>query len=137
MEAYAHVVPEAHDESTVFCAERARIYANRVQFSRAYTVLYGVVMLLSAALLVWVLVEEDFPLAHAVKWWIFVVMDTAVTLFVLLEILVSSLAQGWRRYITRCSNVVDLAVGGLYAICRLEPRPSNRAPPRPPSGPRG
>ena len=50
-------------------------------------------MALSALLLVWVVLESDFPLGHAVKFWIFVVADTAVTLFVLLEIAISVLAQ--------------------------------------------
>ena len=98
MDAYSHVVEEGgEDIATDLCAERARHYANRVQFSRAYTRAYGVVLVLSALLLVWVIVEKDFPLGHKVKFWIFVVADTAVTLFVLLEIGVSVLAQGWRR----------------------------------------
>ena len=50
----------------------------------ADTVCYVVSLALSVCLLVWVSIEADYPLGNdAVKFWVFVLLDSVLTLFVL------------------------------------------------------
>ena len=67
-------------EHQVECCERAHIMANRVQYSRGYFYFYGLLIALNVFLLAWVFVEADYPLSHAVKFWVFTLLDGAVTL---------------------------------------------------------
>ena len=97
----------------VACAERAVIYANRVQVSRGYTILCSCALALSALLLLWVVIEADYPLGHAIKFWTFVLADGAVTLFVVVEIVISLVAQGVSSYCRSCCNWLDIAVAVL------------------------
>lgn len=101
------------------CVERSKIYANRVQFSRAYAYSYSVVLALSIFLLVWVIIENDYPLGHVVKFWVFVILDSIVTLFVVLEIAVSLLAQGRQNFCMQWSNHADMAVALLCVVALL------------------
>ena len=53
----------------------------------ADTVCYVVSLALSVCLLVWVSIEADYPLGNdAVKFWVFVLLDSVLTLFVLLPL---------------------------------------------------
>ena len=99
---------------TVACGERARIYANRVQFSRSYTALYSAALILSLLLLLWVAVEE--PLDGNVKFCVFVLADSAVTLFVVLEIVLRLIAVGKRRFCYSMSNILDVGVALLCLV---------------------
>tara|TARA_B110001452_G_C15120960_1_gene390669 strand:+ start:175 stop:936 length:762 start_codon:yes stop_codon:yes gene_type:complete len=101
------------------CVERSKIYANRLQFSRAYAYSYSVVLVLSIFLLVWVVIENDYPLGHAVKFWVFVILDSIVTLFVVLEIAASLLAQGRQNFCMQWSNRADMAVALLCVVALL------------------
>ena len=99
-----------------------RIYANRVQYSRQYTYLYIVMIVLNLFLLGWAVVEADYSLGgqppptaartsprrvaaatprparpradDQVKFWVFVLADSIVTFFVLVEIALNLCAQG-------------------------------------------
>ncbi len=113
---YTHEALDSHEDTGahVTCNELARIYANRVQFSRSYAVLYAAALVLSVLLLVWVFLEKDYPLRHAIKFWIFVLADGAVTLFVALEVLIRALAAGGcRRFLLEQWNVFDIFVAML------------------------
>lgn len=96
------------------CSERARIVANRVQYSRAYAITYVAALSLSVLLLVWVVLEADYPLEHRVKFWVFVLADSAVTLFVVLEVVIRALASGGCRFFCMNPwNLLDVAVAVL------------------------
>mmetsp|Transcript_45379 Transcript_45379/g.96549 ORF Transcript_45379/g.96549 Transcript_45379/m.96549 type:complete len:287 (-) Transcript_45379:662-1522(-) len=116
---YIHLAPAGANGVVLDCAERCRIYANRLQFSTQYTYLYVAVILLNAMLLLWTVVEADYPLGHVVKFWVFVVADSLVTLFVLFEIVVSLLAQGSRLYFSLWHNRVDILIALLCIFALL------------------
>jgi len=97
----------------VGCAERLRIYANRVQFSQGWATLYALMIFLNAFLLVWAIAEADYPLGHAIEFWVFVIIDCAVTLFVLLEIALNWCAQGPLLFCALWSNRFDMLVALL------------------------
>lgn len=102
------------------CAERLRIYANRVKYSRAYTICYAASLALSVCLLVWVIIEADYPLGNdALKFWTFVVLDSVLTLFVLLEITVTVLVQGCSNFCRQWTNRADVAVAVLCVAALL------------------
>ena len=124
------------------CAERVRIYANRVKYSRACaplprtprrpdadhvpacgrgadTVCYAAFLALSVCLLVWVVIEADYPLGNALKFWVFVVLDSVLTLFVLLEITVTILVQGGANFCSQWTNRADVAVAVLCVAALL------------------
>lgn len=105
---------DAGGGSGILCPERARIYANRVVFSRAYTIVFSCMLLLSLALLVWVLVEAGYPLDDAVKFWVFVALDSTVTLFLLCEILLALAVSGCARFWWHWAHWVDVAV---FVLC--------------------
>jgi len=94
------------------CSERCRIYANRVQYSRQYLVLYGFMIAVSLGLLVWVVIEADYPLKHPARW-VFVIADSCVTAFILLELSVNMGATGCRRFWKLWSNWFDFTVTAL------------------------
>ena len=114
VDSYAHVLNDETPHGTVGCSERARILANRITYSRSYTALYFGVLMLSLLLLLWVVVEADYPLGHAVKFWVFVLLDGAVTLFIVAEVTISLLAVGCRRFCSSACNVIDAAVVALW-----------------------
>ena len=127
------------------CAERLRIYANRVKYSRACapatvpappqgfalptvclpvaatdTACYAISLALSVCLLVWVSIEADYPLGNdAVKFWMFVVLDSVLTLFVLLEITVTVLVQGCSNFCRQWTNRADVGVAVLCVAALL------------------
>ena len=110
---YSHEALSSHEDTCVRVTwnERARIYANRVHYSRVYAALYAAALILSGLLLVWVLLEKDYPLRHAVKFWIFVLADGAVTLFMVLEVMTRALAAGGcRHFLLEGWNVFDIFV---------------------------
>jgi len=110
---YSHEALSSHEDTCVHVtwSERARIYANRVHYSRVYAALYASALILSGLLLVWVLLEKDYPLRHAVKFWIFVLADGAVTLFMVLEVMTRALAAGGcRHFLLEGWNVFDIFV---------------------------
>ena len=115
---YGALAPK-DDENTgvITCDERARIYANRLKFSRVYAALYAAALAVSLMLLVWVVVESHTQSRKYLQQhlWVFVTADALVTLFVILEILVAVLAQGWRRYCAITANVLDIAVA-LFCV---------------------
>ena len=98
------------------CAERARIYANRIQFSKQYIWFYLAAILLNTWLLIWTVVERDYPLAHSLKFVVFVLTDCVVTLFVLFEIAISLLSQGPRIFCSQCNNRIDVCVASLCIV---------------------
>ena len=100
-------------EHQVECCERAHIMANRVQYSRGYFYFYGLLIALNVFLLAWVFVEADYPLSHAVKFWVFVLLDGAVTLCILIEVVLTALVQR-RTFLRLWSNRFDLFV---LALC--------------------
>lgn len=108
-ESYTHVRVDPA-AGTITCTERARILANRVAYSRFFTTLYACVLVLSTLLFIWVIIEADYPLDHAVKFWVFVLADGAVTCFIILEVTLNMVAVGVRRFCARPSNVLDAAV---------------------------
>ena len=87
--------------------------ANRVQYSRGYFYFYGLLIALNVFLLAWVFVEADYPLSHAVKFWVFVLLDGAVTLCILIEVVLTALVQR-RTFLRLWSNRFDLFV---LALC--------------------
>ena len=103
----------------VGCAERFRIYANRVQFSQCWTTLYAIMIFLNAFLLVWAISEADYPLGHAVEFWVFVIIDCAVTAFVLLEIALNWCAQGGTLFCSLWGNRLDMLVATLLIVALL------------------
>ena len=58
-------------------------------------------------------VEADYPLSHAVKFWVFVLLDGAVTLCILIEVVLTALVQR-RTFLRLWSNRFDLFV---LALC--------------------
>ena len=100
-------------EHQVECCERAHIMANRVQYSRGYFYFYGLLIALNVFLLAWVFVEADYPLSHEVKFWVFVLLDGAVTLCILIEVVLTALVQR-RTFLRLWSNRFDLFV---LALC--------------------
>ena len=86
----------------------------------ADTVCYVVSLALSVCLLVWVSIEADYPLGNdAVKFWVFVLLDSVLTLFVLLEITVTVLVQGCSNFCRQCTNRADVAVAVLCVAALL------------------
>ena len=72
-------------------------------------------------LLLWVVIEshtqsKTYLRAH---FWVFMLCDTVVTSFVLIEIGVAVVAQGWRRYCRRTSHVLDVVVAVLCIFVLL------------------
>lgn len=72
-------------------------------------------------LLLWVVIEshtqsKTYLRAH---FWVFMLCDTVVTSFVLIEIGVAVVAQGWRRYCRRTSHVLDIVVAVLCIFVLL------------------
>ena len=113
VDAYAHVPgagSSSHDVPR--CAERFHIYANRVQYSKQYSLAYGCMILINVGLLVWTIVEADYPLTHPARW-VFLLADLFVTAFVLLEIMINMGAIGWRRFWRLWSNWFDVTVALL------------------------
>eukprot|EP00966_Prymnesium_polylepis_P002863 65170-Prymnesium_polylepis.1 len=106
VEAYAHVGSQAGSHDVPRCAERCHIYSNRVQYSKQYLVAYLLMILTNVGLLVWVVIEADYPLTHPHRW-VFLLADFFVTAFVLLEVLVNMGAVGWRRFWKQWSNWFD------------------------------
>ena len=110
---YSHEALSSHEDTCVHVTwnERARIYANRVHYSRVYAALYAAALILSGLLLVWVVLEKDYPLRYAVKFWIFVLADGAVTFFMVLEVMTRALAAGGcRHFLLEGWNVFDIFV---------------------------
>ena len=101
----------AANEHQVECCERAHIMANRVQYSRGYFYFYGLLIALNVFLMAWVFVEADF--VDAVKFWVFVLLDGAVTLCILIEVVHTALVQR-RTFLRLWSNRFDLFV---LALC--------------------
>jgi len=116
-ESYTHL-RSGNDAVWPGCIERAHIYANRLQFSNEYTYVYALAIAINLLLLLWTIVESDYPLGHVAKFWVFVISDVCVTVFVVLEILVSLLAQGLAVFCSMCSNRVDVVVA-LFCIVAL------------------
>ena len=86
----------------------------------ADTVCYAFSLALSVCLLVWVIIEADYPLGNdAVKFWVFVVLDSVLTLFVLLEITVTVLVQGCSNFCRQWTNRADVAVAVLCVAALL------------------
>ena len=81
VDAYSHVL--SHDIPR--CGERFRIYANRLQFSREFTYLYALMIFVNIALLMWVMIEADYPLHHSARW-LFLLADFFMTAFIILDI---------------------------------------------------
>ena len=88
------------------------------QFSSQYLYVYALAIALNVMLLLWTIVESDYPLGHVAKFWIFVIFDVFVTLFVVFEILVSLLAQGLAVFCSICHNRVDIIVA-LFCMVAL------------------
>jgi len=103
----------AHDDPD--CLERCRIYANRVQFSKEYLVVYALMIAVNLGLLVWVIIEADYPLMHPARW-AFLVADLFVTSFVVLEVTLNMCAVGWRRFWQLKSNWFDFSVMLLCVV---------------------
>ena len=94
------------------CGERFRIYANRIQYSREYTYWYGLAIAINVVLLLWVMVEADYPLRHRARW-LFLCADLFMTAFIVLDIAISAFTQGWRRFWLQWSNWFDVSVALL------------------------
>jgi len=86
----------------------------------ADTICYAASLALSVCLLVWVIIEADYPLGNdALKFWTFVVLDSVLTLFVLLEITVTVLVQGCSNFCRQWTNRADVAVAVLCVAALL------------------
>lgn len=68
----------SHSHAAPRCSERCNIYANRVQYSHAYLLTYALMILTNLCLLVWVVIEADYPLTHPARW-AFLLADAFVT----------------------------------------------------------
>ena len=107
---YAAVSSE--ESYVISCEERAKIYANRVMYSRVYAIVYAAALLASLCLLLWVIIESHVRSQRYIRshLWVFVAADSVVTAVVILEISVAVVGQGWVRYRQSVSNVIDVFV---------------------------
>jgi hypothetical protein len=112
---YSHV--STTDTRMPLCAERSRIIATRIQFSRQWTWLYSAAIVLNGLLLLWALLETTTALGRSLdprlKRAIFAGLDSAVTLFVLTEIALNWTTQGRAVFCAQCANHVDVCVAAL------------------------
>ena len=77
--------------------------------TRRYAILYAIALCASALLLTLAIVERHSGYLRT-HFWAFLTADAVVTMFVALEVGVSMVAQGWRRYLTSLPNFLDVIV---------------------------
>ena len=112
---YAHV--ETTDIALPLCQERSRIIAQRIQFSRQWTCLFTVAIVLNGILLLWTVLEATTEVGDVVdppvKRAVFCAFDSVVTAFVLAEVSLNWMTQGAAIFCSQCSNWVDGFVAAL------------------------
>ena len=84
--------------------------ASRVFFSRAYSVFYGVMIVLNLAALVWALSADGYPESRS-----FFLLELIISTALILEVGVRMLAQG-TQFFRSCGNVFDFVVMVLCAL---------------------
>jgi len=112
---YSHLA--STDVALPLCAERSKIIASRIQFSRQWAWIYAGAIVLNGVLLAWAVLEATTSVGRSLdsrtKRAIFVSADLTVTLFVLTEIFLNWTTQGRRVFCVQWTNHIDICVAGL------------------------